>query len=141
MSFHSGPSDTMLTRVVRAPISANGTATNSAAIDMTGWSAARFVITLGILGTNGTVDANVISSDNSNLSGAAVINGSALTQVVNANTVQIIDVFNPQKRYIALQTTGQTNGCLISATVDLYRRSGILPPTQVAEQYKRVVDL
>lgn len=137
---HSGPSDQMLTRIAKSPINASGTVVNSSGIDMQGWDGARFVINVGVLGTNGTADASVIASANSNLSGAAVLTGSALTQVVNANTVHIIDVYRPQLRYLGLSAAGHTNGALISATVDLYRRGGILPPTQVCEQYKRVVE-
>lgn len=137
---HSSLSDSVLTRNVKSPANVSGTAVNSSAIDMQGWDGARFVINVGVLGTNGTADASVIASANSNLSGAAVISGSALTQVVNANTVHIIDVFKPALRYIALAASGHTNGAVISATVDQYRRTGILPATQAAEQVKRVVE-
>lgn len=138
---HSSLSDSVLTRSVKSPANVSGTVVNSSGIDMQGWDGARFVITVGVLGTNGTADASVIASVNSNMSGATAINGSALTQVVNANTVQIIDVYRPQKRYIALAAAGHTNGAVLGATVDLYRRTGILPPTQSAEQVVRVVEL
>jgi hypothetical protein len=91
-----------------------------------------------VLGTNGTADAFVASSANSNLSGAAAITNAALTQVVNANTTQIIEVWRPTNRYLMLNSTGHANGAVISATVDLYHRQGILPPTQSAEQVVKV---
>lgn len=136
--IHLGLSDSVLTKNVRSPINASGTVTNSTGIDMQGWDAARFVINVGVLGTNGTVDANVIGSANSNLSGAVAITNAALTQVVNANTTQIIEVYRPSTRYIGLATAGHTNGAVISATVDLYRRQGISPATQSAEQVVKV---
>lgn len=139
MTTHSSPADSMLISSVRSPINTNGTAVNSSAVDMAGWDGALFTINVGVLGTNGTADASVISSANSNLSGAAVINGSALTQVVNANTVHLIDIYRPTNRYLGLASAGHTNGALISATVMRYRRTGILPPTAAAEQTKRVV--
>jgi hypothetical protein len=138
---HSGLSDSVLTRNVKSPANVSGTVVNSSGIDMQGWEGARFVINVGVLGTNGTADCSVIASINSNMSGATLVTGSALTQVVNANSVQIIDVFRPQKRYLALAAAGHTNGAVLSATVDLYRRSGILPATQVAEQHVKVVDV
>jgi hypothetical protein len=138
---HSGLSDQILTRQVKAPANVSGTAVNSSGIDMQGWDGCRFVINVGVLGTNGTADASVIASPNSNMTGATLITGSALTQVVNSNTCQIIDVYRPQKRYIALAASGHTNGAVLSATADQYRRTGILPPTASAEQTVRVVEL
>lgn len=141
MSNHAGLSDKVLTKNVRSPLNASGTVTNSAVIDMQGWDGARFVINIGVLGTNGTVDAKVLRDDNSGLNSLTAITNAQLTQVVNANTVQIIDVFRPSERYLALQTAGHTNGAVISATVDLYRGNGrVLPPTQSAEQYVRVAE-
>src|SRR5689334_8395311 len=120
MSAHAGLSDKVLTKNVRSPINASGTVTNSSTIDMQGWDGARFVINIGVVGTNGTVDAKVLRDDNSGGNSYTAINGAALTQVVNANTIQIIDVFRPSERYLSLQTAGHTNGAVISATVDLY---------------------
>jgi hypothetical protein len=139
--IHSGLSDSVLTLPVKAPANVAGTVVNSSGIDMQGWDGCRFVITVGVLGTNGTADASVIASVNANMTGATLITGSGLTQVVNANTVHIIDVYHPQKRYVALAAAGHTNGAVLGATADLYRRTGILPPTQSAGQVVRVVEL
>lgn len=141
MSNHAGLSDKVLTSKVRSPVNANGTVTNSSTIDMQGYDGARFVINIGVLGTNGTVDAKVLRDDNSGGNSYTAITNAALTQVTNANTVQIIDVFRPSERYLSLQTVGHTNGAFISATVDRYRGNGkVLPPTQDAEQYVRVAE-
>lgn len=141
MPTHVGLSDSVLTKNVKSPANVSGTVVNSTGIDTQGWGAARFVFNIGVLGTNGTADANIIASNNSNMSGAAAVTGAALTQVVNANTIQIIEVYNPQKRYLAAAVAGHTNGAVIGATVDLYRRNGILPATQSAEQVVKVADL
>lgn len=139
MPMHLGAADSLLITSVRGPINADATVTNSNAIDMSGWMGVSFVIPIGVLGTNGTVDALVQRDDNSGFNSPTNINGAALTQITNANGLAIIDVWRPSERYVRLQTKGQTNGALIAATAIRYRGS-VLPPTQTAVQYVKVAE-
>jgi hypothetical protein len=153
MSDHLGLSDQVKTQLVIAARNVSNVGANGVTVDLgqnstrDGWMAARFVLNIGVLGTNGTMDAVVYQDDNSGFNSPNVCidvdtnTNAALTQVVNSNTCQIIDVFRPKGRYLRLVMTGHTNGSLGSATADLYRANGTLPPTQVAEQYVKVREM
>lgn len=150
MSNHLGLSDEVLTVRVISPVNVVNTGANGVTIDLGqnstrgGWLGARFVISVGVLGTNGTMDAKVVQSNTSAFTINALCvdvdtnTNAALTQVVNSNTVQIIDVYRPKNRYLRLVATGHANGSLGGVTCDLYRTNGTLPPTQLAEQYVKV---
>ncbi len=144
MSNHLGLSDSVLTNVAITPRNASGSAANSAAIDMKGWEGIRFVVQVGVLGTNGTADFAVYRDDNSGFNSGTLCTdadtnaNAVLTQVVNANTVHIIDVFRPRERYVRGVATGHTNGAFVSVTYDLYRRQGTLPPTQAGAAYVKI---
>lgn len=141
---HLGLSDSVLTNVAVTPRNASGSAVNTAAIDMKGWMGIRFVVQIGVLGTNGTADFAVYRDDNSGFNSGTLITdadsggNAVLTQVVNANTIHVIDVFRPSERYIRGVATGHTNGAFISVSYDLYRRQGTLPPTQAAASYVKI---
>lgn len=150
MSDHLGLSDQIKTMSVVTARNVSNAGVNGTTVDLgqnstkEGWMGARFVFNIGVLGTNGTFDGVVYQSDNTSFTNANVCQdastnaNAALTQVVNSNTIQIIDVYRPLGRYLRCVATGHTNGSLGSVTADLYRANGTLPPTQVAEQYVKV---
>lgn len=116
------------------PASASSGAKLGAAVDMQGWDGVMYVINIGAITGSGVADAYVVSDDNSSFTSQTNINGAALTQVVNANTMQIIDVFKPTERYNRIILTPAANTVAYSVTAVRYRRSGILPASPVAEQ-------
>ena len=152
MSIHMGLSDSVKVVQVVPAKNVSNVAANGTTIDLgqnstrEGWMGARFVFNIGVLGTNGTFYASVYQSNASagtyTLCSDVDSNVNAsLVQVVNSNTVQVIDVYRPKNRYLRVVVQGQTNGSLASVTCDLYRANGTLPPTQVAEQYVKVREL
>jgi len=141
MPQHAGLSDSVLTTLHIPTQSMSATVVNGTAVDMAGWDGARFVMQAGIFGTNGTLDALVQTAPDSGFNTVTNVANAAIVQVpaANANCVAIIEVFRPSARYIRLQMKGQTNGVTAGAVVDQYRRNGILPPTQAAQQLVKVV--
>lgn len=140
---HLGLSDSVLASYVISPRNVATGNVNSNVIDMSGWMGIRFTIAVGVLGTNGTFDVAVAHSDNSLMANATLVTdansnaNAALAQVVNSNSLQIIDIYRP-KRYIRLVAVGHTNGSLAAITADRYRVQGTLPPTQTTEQYVKI---
>lgn len=117
------------------------TAVNGTAIDMQGWDGCLFIIPYGVFGTNAILTGLVQRDDNSGFNSATNIANSAITQVnaANANATVMVDIYQPQERYIRMQLTGQTNGVTTGCIAVQYRRTGILPPTQNAVEVVRVV--
>lgn len=137
---HLGLSDTNLITNHISLRSLTGTAVNGTAVDMQGWDGVQFIIPAGIFGTNGTLDGLVQTDDNSGFNSPTNVANSNLTQIpaANANAVAVIEVWRPSERYVRLQLTGQTNGVTGGAVAVQYRHSGILPPTQAAQQVVKV---
>jgi hypothetical protein len=117
------------------------TAVNGTAIDMKGWDGVLFIIPYGVFGTSATLNGLVQRDDNSGFNSATNIANSNLTQInaANANATAMIDIYQPQERYVRMQLTGQTNGVTTGCIAIQYRRAGVLPPTQDAAQLVRVV--
>lgn len=135
--MHTLSAEVLATQAL-GPASASSGAKLGAGVDMQGWDGVMFVINIGAITGAGVADAYVVRDDNSGFNSQTNINGAVLTQVVNANTLQIIDVFRPSERYVRLILTPGANTVLYSATAIRYRRSGLLPPSQSAEQVVRV---
>ena len=140
--MHQGLSDNVLTGFAISPRNVANTGANSNVIDMQGWMGLRAVIAAGVFGTSGTIDVNVYESDNSAMASPTLIadansGANAVIQAINSNSIKILDVW-PSKRYVRIVATGQTNGTLGSVTYDQYRRQGVLPPTQNAEEYVKI---
>lgn len=117
-------------------------AVNGTAIDMQGWDGVLFVIPYGVFGTSGTLTNVVQRDDNSGFNSPTNIANSSITQVnaANANATAMVDVYQPSERYVRLQLTGQTNGVTATGIAIQYRRTGILPMTQDANELVRVVN-
>lgn len=138
MPMHLPLSDSVLFTTHISTQSLTATKVNGTAVDMKGWDAVAWIIPHGIFGTNGTLDGLVQSAPDSGFNTVTNVANAALTQIVNANGVAIIEVGRPTARYVRLQLTGQTNGVTAGAVVAQYRRAGILPPTQAAAQIVKV---
>jgi hypothetical protein len=114
--------------------SITGGAVNGAGVDMQGWDGVMFIVDLDAVTGSGTLDARVVRDDNSGFNSATNISGAALTQMVNANTAGIIDVYRPSERYVRAVITQAANTVIAGVTAVRYRRTGILPPTQSAAE-------
>jgi expansin (peptidoglycan-binding protein) len=140
MPQHVSLSDSVLTTVHISGRSASAVA-NGTAIDMQGWDAVRFVVSIGTFGVNSTFDGLVQTAPDSGFNTVTNVANSNLTQIpaANANAVAIVDVGRPTNRYIRFQATPAVNAIVYSVVADQYRRTGILPPpTQNAQQIVRV---
>ena len=139
MPMHDSLSDSVLTTLHLSGRSASAVA-NGTAVDMQGWDGARFVISIGTYGVNSTFDGLVQTAPDSGFNTITNVANSNLTQIpaANANCIAIVDVFRPTARYIRFQATPAVNAIVYSVVVDQYRRNGILPPTQAAQQVVRV---
>lgn len=139
---HDSLSDRTLLVPAMPPQSMTGGAVNGTTVDTLGWDGVRFEFSVGVITGAGVLDARIVRDDNSGFSSQTNIANAALTQVTNAspNSVHVIDVYRPSERYLRAVVTQAANTVIASATATLYRRSGILPPTQTAAQVVRVVE-
>jgi hypothetical protein len=115
--------------------------TNGTALDMQGWDGVCFLFNIGAMASGATFDARIVSSANSNMSGATNIANAAITQVANTGntTLVAIDIWRPSDRYLRSATQPATANVTFGSVAVRYRRSsGILPPTQSASQVVRV---
>lgn len=119
-----------------------GAAVNGAAVDMSGWDGAMFILHIGAITGAGTLAARVERDDNSGFNSATNITNAALVNVTNTNpnSIAVIDVWRPSERYVRAVLTQGTNTVVAGATVVRYRRNGILPPTASAVQVVRVAE-
>lgn len=141
--IHSSLADSVLIRGQHIKTQALvATAVNGTALDMQGWDGVLFVIPYGVFGTNGTLTGLVQRDDNSGFNTPTNIANSSITQVnaANANATVMVDVYQPSERYVRMQLTGQTNGVTAGCVAIQYRRTGILPPTQDANEVVRVAN-
>ena len=141
MSEHSPLSSLVLVSQHIAAQIASANVNGIAGIDTSGWDGCQFEFNIGAMASSATFDARIVSSPNANMSGGVNVTNAALTQVPNtANTgLFIIDLFRPTQRYLLAATQPATANVTYSCTATLYRRTGVLPPTQVAIQQVTVV--
>lgn len=143
MVSHSALADSVLISPAHIKIQALvAAAVNGTALDMQGWDGVEFIIPYGVFGSAGTLTGLVQRDDNSGFNTPTNIANSSITQVnaANANAGVIVDVYQPSERYVRMQLTGQTNGVTAGVIAIQYRRTGILPATQVAAEVVRVVN-
>lgn len=139
--MHSGLSDRILTTQEVPPQNAT-TVQSGTGVNMTGWDGVRFEIALGVFTGAAVCDARVVGSANANFSGQVNVANAALTQVTSAsaNNIFTIDVLRPTNLYVRCLVTPATNNVLIAANASRYKRSGVLPPTQSAQQSVKIVE-
>lgn len=147
MVAHNSLADSVLTTLEIGPKTANTGTTNGTGVDMQGWEGVMFVVAVGAITGSGKLDGYADMDDNSGFNSATNITGvnatgsnvnAVLTQVANANTTHIIDIYRPTERYVRLNLTASVNLVLHGAVAIRYRRAGILPASQSAEQLVRV---
>ena len=147
MVAHNSLADSVLTTLEIGPKTANTGTTNGTGVDMQGWEGVMFVVAVGAITGSGKLDGYVDMDDASNFGSATNVTGvnatgsnvnAVLTQVANANTTHIIDIYRPTERYVRLNLTASVNSVLHGAVAIRYRRAGILPATQSAEKLVRV---
>jgi hypothetical protein len=138
--MHLALSDQTLATQEIAPASASSGAKNGAGVDMQGWEGVAFHISIGAITGAGVADARVTEDDNSGFNSQTNITNAALTQIpaANANTLHIIDVYRPSQRYVRCVLTPADNTVVYAVTAVRYRRAGLLPPTQAANQTVKV---
>lgn len=142
MPTHDSLNDTTDILPAVPPQSFGAGAITGATIDTQGWDGARFEISIGVITGAGVMDAYVKRDSASGFTTSTNITNAALVQVTNANpnTVHVLDVFRPSQRYLKLIMTQATNTVVAGATVTLYKRNGILPPTHTSVQTVRVIE-
>lgn len=139
---HAGANS--IVTVVRAPTLLDESAANalSAVSDMSGYDRIKFQIQVGAMVNGSTLDVWAVESDESNLGNSTNITGAALTQIANTanNTVHVIDVFRPSKRYVGIYANaGTANVTLLAATAERFRGTGTTPITPASShQYVAV---
>ena len=113
--------------VALAPVSKSAGATSSAAIDLTGYSKAALVVTVGVIASSGTVDCKVQASATSGGS-YADITGAAITQMTEAGgdsgSTVIVDFENPNgkpfvKTVLTNATAAAVQGVLVIGDQDI----------------------
>lgn len=136
---HSGLADSVLTTLHLSGRSTSSVA-NGTAIDMQGWDSVQFIVSLGTFGVNSTFDGLVQTAPDSGFNTVTNVASSNLTQIpaANANCVAIVEVYRPTQRYVRFQATPATNAVVWTVIANQFRRQGILPPTQSAQQVVRV---
>jgi hypothetical protein len=133
MANHAGAKS--LTTVVRAPALLDESAANalSAVVDMQGYDRVKFLVHIGAMVNGSTLDVWAVESNESNLGNSTNITSAALVQVANTanNSVQIIDIHRPAKRYTGIyMNAGTANVTLIGALAERFRGTGVMPATQ-----------
>jgi hypothetical protein len=133
MTNHAGARS--LTTVVRAPALLDESVANSlsAVVDMLGYDRVKFIAQIGGMVNASTLDVFAVESNESNLGNATNITGAALVQVANTanNSVQIIDIHRPAKRYVGVYSNaGTANVTLLGILAERFRGTGVMPAAQ-----------
>jgi hypothetical protein len=139
--MHQSPFELMLASQEIAPQSmAASTTFNGAGVDMQGWDGVAFILNLGA--TDGTVDMDAESDDNSGFSSPTAITGAAITQLsaTDDNNIAILDVYRPTERYVraSVDTGAGAAADFASVLAVRYRGSGVFPVTQAALELVKV---
>jgi hypothetical protein len=104
--------------------------------DMQGWDGIMYEFNIGAMASSATFTAIINNSANANMSGSTAVTNATFTSIANtANTnLAIIEVYRPSQRYIASLAEPASANVTFGSTAIRYRRTGVLPPTQVAIQ-------
>ena len=118
-------------------------------IDMQGWDGCTFEYNIGAMASGATFTSTIFNSANANMSGNTVVNQNVAGTVTNANlasiantansNLAIVDVYKPNLRYIQNLAQPATANVTFGVTAIRYRRTGVLPPTQVTQQLVAIV--
>lgn len=125
--------------VVLAPVLVDQSAANTtgAAVDMQGYDRVKFIYQLGGIVNGGSLSTWAVESAESNLGNATNVTNAentsqqvALVNVTNTynNTVQVLDIFRPQKRYVSVVVDAVTaNITLMGVVAERIRGTGTNP--------------
>lgn len=108
--------------------------------DMQGWDGILYEFNIGAMASGAVFNAIVNNSPNANMSGSSAVANATFTNIANtSNTnIAIIDVYRPTNRYVASIAEPSTANVTFGSVAIRYRRSGVLPPTQLATQTVKV---
>lgn len=147
MPGHAGQKGSVIT-VVLAPALVDQSVANtlSAVLDMQGYDRVRFIYQLGAMVNGSSLSTWAVESNESNLGNATNIvsaeNSSVQAALVNVangdnNTVQVLDIYKPTKRYVGVYVDAVTaNITLLGVLGERFRGTGVIPATQPsAHQY------
>lgn len=116
---------------VGAPVAAaDNTDQNSDRLDMSGWDGVVFLVPVVLSVANGvatlTVEANTIDSD----TGMTALTGAVATKTsATANTLLVVDVYRPLKRYLQGVVTSGTANVTFGNTIAIRYRGSKAPIT------------
>lgn len=145
-----------LTTVVLAPalIDQSAANTNSVGVDMQGYERVKFIYQIGGMVNGSSLSTWAIQSNESNLGNATNVTYTntttgttgvlaALVNVANTanNSVQILDIERPTKRYVGVTVDAVTaNITLLGVLAERFPGTSTTPPTQpTGFQYVSVV--
>lgn len=105
--------------------SAGTTAQTTSAIDMQGYDGVRFIADLGTVVDASVLTLTVYANDSNAASGGtAITNGASasVTASTSSNTLMIVDVMQPSKRYVYATLTRTTQNATLNTIIcELYR--------------------
>lgn len=104
----------------------------SDAVDMERFEGALFIVTLGTLTSTGTVTLKLQqSSDDGSSDAYSDVEGSSLVNSGDAASTKqmLIEIINPQKRYLKLLATRATANCVIDSITAVKFGGSIAPIT------------
>lgn len=124
--------DSIEVEQVLAPASYNSEQ-NTDAVDMEGWDGAMFILDVGAMATNATLDAEAEWADDDAFSENLMeLVDSQMTQLAegdgDGDTVVIFDISGfMERRYLRLEVTPATAATILGVTVVKYRGRGGFP--------------
>lgn len=131
--YHQSLSEDTLDSLEVAPQAiAASTTVNGTGVDMQGWDGVQFYISKGA--GDKTLDAKAQGDTASGFGTAADITSATITQIATGttNTMSILDVWRPTKRYIrcvVVTGSGGSTSDQVTVTAKRYRRTGLVPVT------------
>jgi hypothetical protein len=123
---------TKVTRMLVAT-AVGATAVNGSILDMSGFEGVMFIGEFGAI-TDGTTGIKAQDGDNSALSDAADLAGSAVTEAItDDNKCVILDIFKPLKRYIRpVALRSGATGAVIDSIIAVQYSPRVKPTTHDA---------
>lgn len=107
-----------IVHIIKASSNAAGTLT-TASIDMSKYESAHFEISVGAVGTGGTVDAKL--QDSTDDSTYVDITGKSITQIDEAGTASLY-LDSPTKRHLNIVVVVGTDACVLGVTAILKKK-------------------
>lgn len=117
---------TNVTKVVRVlnAVAAGTSVQNSSVVDTAGFEGVRFIVAVGAITATAVTSIKVQQGAAANLSDAADLAGSGIAIVAGGaddNSVFVVDIFRPAKRYLRLVVLrGTANAVIDGAFAELY---------------------